>query len=139
MLLTLALVVLFCSIAVMFSQEIGNFFKKIFAIPGMKLLLPLIVVSLLVVYYEPWVFWGLLHIKTILHTMAATLANWLPFEAAALFLANVIILMGLSILPVLAINIWIKRKSFESFRYSFLTTTIIWIVVAVLLTVSYSY
>ncbi|KTC77035.1 hypothetical protein [Legionella brunensis] len=138
MLLTVALVVVCCAIVVMFSQEFANFFKRIFAIRGMKLLLPLILASTLVVYYDPWVSWGLLQTKRILHTAAATIANWLSFKEA-LIVANIIILMGLAVLPVAIANFWIKHKSFEPFRFAFITSMVIWLIVAILLTVNYSY
>ncbi|OCH96975.1 hypothetical protein A8135_04910 [Legionella jamestowniensis] len=138
MLLTIALVVFSCAILVFFSQEWANFLKKMFAIRGMKLLLPLFIVSLLVVYYEIWVSWGLLRIKWGLHYLAAIIESWLPITFA-LFIANLILLMGLAVLPVALANIWIKHKSFESFKYAFVTSMIIWLLVAILLTVSYSY
>ncbi|ASQ46823.1 hypothetical protein [Legionella clemsonensis] len=138
MLLTIALVVFSCAILVFFSQEWSNFLKKMFAIRGMKLLLPLFVVSLLVAYYEVWVSWGLLRIKWGLHYAAAILENWLPATFAPL-IANLILLMGLAVLPVALANFWIKHKRFEPFQYAFVTSMGIWLLVAILLTVSYSY
>ncbi|CEK09791.1 hypothetical protein [Legionella hackeliae] len=138
MLLTVALVVFCCAIMVFFSQEWSNFLKKIFAIRGMKLLLPLFVVSFLLVYYEAWVSWGLLTTKWCLHQAADWIASQLPFDFA-LPVANIILMMGLAVFPVVLANFWIKRKSFEPFQYAFVTSMNIWLLVAILLTVSYSY
>lgn len=137
--LVLSLVVLGCSIVVFFSQEFGNFFKKIFAVPGMKLLLPLILASAVVVDYNNWILWGLLLFKAFLHRFSTMLASWMPFHTGADIVANVLILAGFSILPVLAINFWVKKKTYRSFQYAYLTSTIIWLLVALLLTVSYNY
>jgi hypothetical protein len=137
--IVLSLIVVSCAIVVFFSQEFGKFFKKLFAIRGMKLFLPLVLASAIVVDYSNWVLWGLLRFKAFLHSMVATLASWLFFHAGATFVANVLVLAGFSILPVLAINSWVKKKTYHSFHYAYLTSTIIWLLIAVLLTVSYNY
>lgn len=138
MLLTVALVVVCCAIIVFFSEEWTNVFKKIFAIRGMKLLLPLFLVSMLVVYYDPWITWALLETKRFLHHIAEIITNKLNHRYA-LWVANVAILMGISVLPVFIANFWIKHKSFEAFRHAFFTSMMLWLLVAILLTVSYSY
>jgi hypothetical protein len=138
MLLTIALVVVGCAIMVLFSTEFANLFKKLFAIPAVKLCVPLILISSLVVSYEYWVTWGLWIAKWFLHNLAARLASLFPFTGN-LGIANIIILMFFSVLPVWALNFWIERKTFESFQYRFITSLIIWLLIAILLTVSYSY
>ena len=131
--LTIALVVLICSIVVMFSAEFGDFFKKIFSIPGMKLFLPLIFVTILVGYYEPWLLIGLIEVQRILVEVSEKLASWLPFQTGAVSTARVLLLMLLSLLPVFVLNLWLKRRTFHGFQYSYLTTTLIWLLVSVLL------
>lgn len=137
--LTIALVVLICSIVVMFSTEFGELIKKIFAIRGMKLFLPLFLATFLVVYYEPWVLLGLSKIQTMLSMLATKMITWLPFEAGANILANVVLLVAFSLLPVFALNAWSKRKNFQAFQYSYLTSTIIWLFVAVLIVLMFNY
>jgi len=67
MFLTLALVVLFSTILVFFSQEFAGLYRKFIAIPGIKLLLPLTIASCLVEYYEPYALWLLLQFKSGFH------------------------------------------------------------------------
>ncbi|WED42339.1 hypothetical protein [Legionella cardiaca] len=138
MLLTVALVVVGCAIVVLFSREFGNFFKKMFAIRGMKLFLPLILVSTLVVYYEYWISVGLLNIKWVLHRVASMIADWLPFTGA-LLVANILVLMLVSVLPVAFANFLNKRRHYEPLRYAFVISMVLWLLTAILLTVSYSY
>nr|HAT8712897.1 hypothetical protein [Legionella jordanis] len=138
MLLTIALVVLGCAIVVMFSAEFARGFKKLFNISGMKLLLPLIFASALVVYYEYWISWGLLITKWLLHQAAAYLSKLFPFMQG-IGVAEVLLLWMLSTVPVLALDFWMKKQTFEPFRYPFITSLIIWLLAAILLTVSYNY
>ncbi|WP_019216266.1 hypothetical protein [Legionella tunisiensis] len=76
----------------------------------MKLLLPLILATVLIVYYEQWVLWGLLHLQTILQCFTSLFVAWLPFQTGADILVKSLILFACSILPVLAINFWLKKK-----------------------------
>lgn len=133
----LSLIVVGCSIVVFFSQEFGNAFKKLFAIRGMKLLLPLILTTALIVYYEHWVLWGLLHFQTILQGCVTLFAGWLPFQTGASSVAKVLILFVSSILPVFALHVWLKKKTYQSFKHAYVTSTMIWLLVGILLIVSY--
>ncbi len=132
-LLTVALVVLICSIFVFFSKEFGNLIKRVFAIPGMKLFLPLILATIVVVNFDSWVFIALAKTQSFLLRVTTTLTNWLPFQHGASYIADTLLLTGLSILPVIAIRWRVKRKSYRPFQYSYLTSTVIWLIVIVLL------
>lgn len=133
--LTIALVVLICSIVVMFSSEFGDFFKKIFALPGMKLFLPLIFVTILVVYYESWFWIALTGVQRILVEVSEKLASWLPFQRGAVSTSRVLLLMILSLTPALVLDLWLKKRTFHGFQYSYLTTTLIWLLISVLLAI----
>lgn len=133
----LSLVVVGCAIVVFFSQEFGNAFKKLFAIRGMKLLLPLILATGLIVDYEHWVLWGLLHLQAILQGFVTLFAGWLPFQKGADSIAKILILFVSSILPVFAINVWLKKKTYHSFKHAYVISALIWLLVAILLIVSY--
>ncbi|ARG96728.1 hypothetical protein [Legionella micdadei] len=138
--LTVALVVLISSIVVFFSKEFGDLFKKLFAIPGMKLFLPLIFATGLVAYYESWVYLGLTKFQDVLLGLVEKLASWMPFRKGASDAVKILALMVFSFLPVMAIDFWIKKKkSYDSFRYAGLTITIVWLFLAVLLTINYRY
>jgi hypothetical protein len=130
---TIALVVFACAIVVFFSKEFGNSIKKIMSIPGMKLILPLLLVTYLLVFFEPEVLWCLTKLQAMLLLLTQNLASILPFENMANATANLLVLMSLALLPVLAVNIWYKRKTYYPLPYAGLIITLIWIFVAVLL------
>ncbi|MBA3537331.1 MAG: hypothetical protein H0T84_12115 [Tatlockia sp.] len=130
---TIALVVFACAIAVFFSKEFGNSIKKLMSIPGMKLLLPLFLVTFLLVYFEPEVLWCLTKLQAMILVLTQNIASILPFEKFANATAGLLVLMSLTFLPVLAINIWYKRKTYYPLPFAGLTITLIWIFVAVLL------
>lgn len=137
--LKVALVVLLSSIVVFFSKEFTDLFKKIVAIPGMKLLLPLLLATTLIVNFEPWIYMLLTHIQGFLRALSAKLTSWMPFQRGANYLANSLVLMSFTFLPVLSLQYWIKRKTYRSFSYIGLTITILWLFLAVLLSISPKY
>ena len=57
MLFTLAAVVFFAAIVTFFSQEFIGIFKKIFAIKGAKLILPLLLASWCIINFNYLVLW----------------------------------------------------------------------------------
>lgn len=135
MLMSLFWVVLLSSIVVFFASEWSDFFKKIFAIPGAKLLLPLIGFTTLIIAYKPWVVWGLIHLQANLQVFVTKLAKWLSFIPDNLLLVQIFVLMALTLLPMLAINTALERKKYISFKYTYIVGIAIWILVASLLVV----
>ena len=135
--LTIILVVVIGAIVVLFSQEFAELFKKLFTIYWVLLLLPLLLATAFIVYYEPWVYAALLSIQSFLLHLINLLASVLPFKMGANLVITVLLLVLLSCLPVLLINLWFKRKRHHNFEYSYLTSTIIWLITTVLLVVSY--
>ncbi len=138
MLVSIALIVLISSIVVFFAREFGELFKKIFKIPGLKLLLPLFVASTLLIVYEVFVHWLLLRLQKIVHQLIVKLATILPFEKGALFIARIILLFMIGSLPI-----WIEawsdfRKTYkEPHSGIYWIGMMLWIITAVLLTVAY--
>lgn len=139
MIFTLALLVFISAITVAFSKEFGGLFKKFFAIPGVKLILPLLIMTLLVIHFEPWVLWALLYIKFTLHSSIDWLAALLPFETGAKIIASVLLMMGITILPVIAFNAWIKYKTYQNYHHDWLLSLFIWLLLSTLLSVSLVY
>lgn len=133
---TLALVIIGFAIAVFFSQEFAKLFKKIFAVPGMRLVLPLFLLTTLIVYYEEIVFLGLSFIQSNFHAFSRKLAAMLPFNKAALALVKIFLLVIFSLIPVLGLTYWMRKKMHQPFNYSYLTSSLIWIFCAILLTIS---
>ena len=135
--LTLALVIAFSTIFILFSKEFGALFKKIFAVPGVKLFLPLITATLLVVFYEPWVYFVLLYTKRALHNLITLLAYYLPFETGATSLISIFVVMGITILPAYAMNVWSIRKTHLPFEHSKFLSAFLWLLVIILITIGF--
>lgn len=136
MLPTLALLVLFSAIIVFFSREFGALFKKLFAITGVPLCLPLVMASFLVVLYEPWIFIVLVAIKQWLHGLIWQVSSMLSYSYAANVTLTVMVLVSLTVLPVLALDAWSIRKTWQSFPYSRITSLVIWLFLAILLSIA---
>jgi len=136
MYITMVLVVLCTAIVVLFSQEFAGLFKKIFAIPGVKLLLPLAFASWVIETYENWGLWLLLWCKDGLHTLMHRLDVYLPTHVSSLSLAHIIHLFLLASLPACLLLALAKgRGRYEPWPCTYQVGAAIWIVAAVLLTV----
>lgn len=136
MLLTLALVVFFASILILFSDEFIKLFKKLFAVKGAKLFIPLFVASWLVSHYEFWVWWEMFYLRERLRYMLNFLVQIMPFQLGAKPIALIILLVFLSVVPVLIMEFLSRRKSYKGYQYPFVTSAIIWIFCVVLLMVA---
>jgi hypothetical protein len=136
---TLLVVVFGSAIFIFFSKEFGQFFKKIVAIPGVKLLLPLIVVTGLIVYFETLVLFALLYLKIALQNLVMLIEAILPFKTGAQSLVSIIILFGFTMLPIYALNYWSKRKTYEVFQHSLLLSIVIWLLLAIIFSVNLDY
>lgn len=134
--ITMSLVVLICSIVVFFSKEFANFIKKIMAVRGMKLLLPLTLATVLLVFYENEVSFCLKLIQMILLSFTNKAASMLPGGVLASYLVKIILLMALSLLPTLAISSWYKRKTYQNYKYAGIVMALTWILTAMLLTLT---
>lgn len=133
MLLTLAMVVLFASIAVFFSQEFIRTFKKIFAIKGVKLFLPLFLASWLIFTFDYWSLWCVYYYREILQAILIFLIQIMPFQQAAEPIALIILLTVISVLPVFLIDFFMRKKTFKGYKYPNVTSALILIVSSVIL------
>jgi hypothetical protein len=137
MMLTIAILVLVSSIFAFFADEFGRMFKKIYAVPGVKLLLPLLVASWLILFYEAFGLWLLLRTQKALYELTHLVAAVLPFESNALIFTHVLFLSCLGILPVLFFRWKARRKtSYLATPKTYWLGLILWIIAAILLTVS---
>ena len=137
MLLTIALTVLCGAVCIFFSQEFIRIHKKIMLIPGVKLLLPLVLASLLIEMYEEWGRWLLIRLQTVLHQMFYKLSTLLPFETGAIFFIRVMYLFILAGLPLWMYLLWAKQKGLrhpKPFNYGL--GLALWIAAVILLTVA---
>jgi hypothetical protein len=133
MYLTLALVVLFASIAVFFSQEFISVFKKLFAIKGVKLFLPLFLASWFVFTFDYWALWIVYYYREMLQICLTFLVSIMPFQEFAEQVSLVIFLWAISVLPVFIIDQVLRRKTYKGYQYPNVTSMIVFLVSAILL------
>ena len=129
----LALVVLLGAIIVLFSEEFIKSFKKLWAIKGAKLLLPLFAASWFVYTFDFWVLWVIFYLHKFLHDTLTFLITIMPFQHGAESVALVILLTFFSIVPVLIIDFFTRKKKYKGYQYPYITSTIIWIFCVALL------
>jgi hypothetical protein len=130
-LITLTLVVLATSIIVFFSQEFTQVFKKIFAIPGAKLFIPIVFASWLVFQYKYWIVWGLKYYRDVLREVLITLSQALSLNEILTKVLVIILLTCVSIIPVVVLEFYLHRKTYKSYPYPYLTSTVLWLVSAI--------
>lgn len=133
MLLTLALVVLVSSIVVFFSEEFIKAFKKIFAIKGVKLFLPLFAASWIIYNFSFWFLWAIFYTREILHDVLNFLIRIMPFQKGAESVALVFMLAFLSVVPTLFLDVWLRRKNFRGYQHPYALSSLIFILSVFLL------
>jgi hypothetical protein len=132
----MSFIVLCAAIVVLFSQEFASVFKKIFAIPGVKLFLPLFVVSLLVEYYQAMGIWFLLFYKDYLHIFLHYLVSVLPFAKGAITFVHILYLFVIACVPIWILYGWAwHKKRPKPWTHAYQLGFICWLTAAVLLTV----
>ncbi|CAM2771548.1 MULTISPECIES: hypothetical protein [Legionella] len=129
----LALVVLLGAIIVLFSEEFIKSFKKLWAIKGAKLLLPLFAASWFIYTFDFWFLWVIFYLSEFLHFILTFLIRLMPFQQGAKSVALVILLIFFSVVPVLIIDLFTRRKNYKGYQYPYITSTIIWILCVALL------
>ena len=134
---TLAIVVFCASIAAFFAQEFGRMFKKFFAIPGTKLLVPLVIASWIIEIYEEWGLWLLLRIQAWLHQFVHKLHALIPFEQGSLPFTKIVYLFFIASLPLLIAQLAsIKKWRRKRVPHTYWLGLVLWVIAAILLTLS---
>ncbi|HAU4159341.1 TPA: hypothetical protein ACPHXU_001642 [Legionella anisa] len=128
-----ALVVLFGVVMVLFSEEFSKSLKKLWAIKGARLLLPLFAASWFIYTFDFLFVWVIFYLSKFLHEILAFLIRLMPFQQGAESIALVILLTFFSVVPVLIIDFFTRKKTYKSYPYPYITSTLIWILCVVLL------
>lgn len=128
MLLTLALVVFAGAIFIFFSQEFMRTLKKIFAIKGAKLLLPLAIASWLVFNFDFWFLWIIYYTREVLQALFSPINWFIPVHWGSASLALVVFLTLIATVPIVIID-WIMRKrTYKTFPHPYFASTLIWLI-----------
>lgn len=119
-----------------FSDEFIELVKKLFAIPGVKLIVPLAFASWAVEYFEDWLIWMLLWSKEGIHWVLHRFAVHLPFNAGSISFIHSLCLFLVASLPLLLVyKIERRQQIYDPWPYTYLVVLMIWLTVAILLTV----
>src|SRR5690606_30294104 len=118
--------------------ESSGFIKKILKIPGLNLVLPLLGGTIIIVLIEPFVAWILFNMKNGLENFLSFFIARLPLGWASRYVANILLLTLLSLFPTLVLETYIKRRSYFPFRYGYVLSTVIWLVIAILLVLGFN-
>lgn len=132
MLVTFALVVFFAAIVIVFSQEFINLFKAVFAYKTTQILLPLLAASWLIYTYDYWILWGVYYYQLILSSTVLFLTQLLAPYSIKSSMIVIMVLTLISVLPVFILNIIWKKRTLRAYPYPYITSTLIWIISALL-------
>ncbi|STX29644.1 Uncharacterised protein [Legionella beliardensis] len=135
--LTLIGIIILASIIVFFSKEFGEFIEKLMDIRGVAIFLPLALASLVIIYYEAWILWGLLFVKIGLHSAASWLASILPFQSGQQGIATFILIYLITLIPITILFFQKKKKPFFYNPRLWIITALIWILLIITLTVGF--
>lgn len=133
--LTTIAVLTFCSlIFAFFSQEFFRFFKKIFSIPGVKLVLPLVMASALVELYQSPLHSCLIWLRLKVYKLLNALIHLLGVSEMKIMLTKIMILFAI---PIIAIffNKTLAHRPRHSWQLADSITLILWLIFVMLLTI----
>lgn len=133
MFMTLLLLILGAAILIFFSTEFAGMAKRILDLPGMKLCLPLVLISWLIERYAFWVLWGLLWLQKGLWDTQAYLSEVFSFSRFKMEMAQGSLLLLAAMIPFLLLRWLKKRKPYNPSNRIWFYSTLVWLVVAILL------
>lgn len=132
--ITLTLIIVGTAILGLFSQEFIHVFKRIFAIPGVKLFLPLLLVSFIVERYVLWGWKGLTLMQLGLFALKEHLHHLMPFDRGALFVTQVFILVILANTPIWITRYLTRKKPLsKAILWVYWFSAAVWIMSSILL------
>ena len=132
MLVTFALVVFSSAIVIVFSQEFTSLFKAVFAYKTTQILIPLFAASWLVYSYDYWILWGVYYCQQILSSTVLFFSELLSPYSIKSSMIVIVVLTLTSVLPVFILNIIWKKRTLRVYPYPYITSTMIWIISALL-------
>ncbi len=129
-----SLIVLCTAIIGFFSKEFIHFFTWLFSIPGVKVILPLLMVSLVVESDVLWSWWGLSSLHSLLTVVEQKLSYLLPFQSGVLFVSRVILLTVLACIPMWIAQFIARKNPISNSPYNARrVSAIVWVVSVILL------
>lgn len=129
-----AMIVLCTAIVGFFSKEFTHFFTWLFSIPGVKLIAPLLAVSLVVESYALWGWWSLSSIRLFLSHIEQHISHLLPFQSGVMLVSRVFLLTILACIPMWVAQFSARKKPLSNALYhAHRVSAAVWVVLAIVL------
>jgi len=134
MLLLLSMFVLFTAIVGFFSREIVDYLSRLFSISGVKIFLPIFLVSLVVETDAVWSWWGLSSFRMILSSTEQAIVQLMPFQTVGKALARISLLTLLGCLPLgIALVLTRKKPMAKAPYYAYRIGAFLWVLSVIVL------
>ena len=133
LMVTLAAIVVIAAIVCFFAQEFGRLFKSILAIKWMNVILPLAFASYLVCDFQVFFMQVIGDIRTFLLDLLQYIEMIFPVNSYVISIIVILYLTALSILPVVLLDIYHRKRTFKPYPYPYLTSTLLWITCSLLM------
>lgn len=111
---TFILIVISGAFTVIFSSYWFPSVKKFFSVPSIRVFLPLIGISWLVVVREAWVDWGFNVAAALFHYLIYSLNDVLPGFPGKIGYVKAVYIAGISLIPTF--YAWVIAKPFRPFK-----------------------
>ena len=136
---TIALIVLFASIFVMFNEELQSFAKKLFENKKLRLLFPLAIASLLVLYFEEELYRCLVAMRIFAYSLIYYIAKLMPFTIGNLIIEKALFLIVIAFLPIALAKLLDKISFLKRYNVVMICKDVnvfLWTIFALLVVVS---
>ena len=132
MYLTIILLILSSAVLIFFAREFAEAFRTVFAVPGVKLVLPLLLVTQLIFWIEPWFLFAIQSLCDFLLLLQQSLASFFLVSRITQFLTQAIVICLLTVLPVWILDAWSFRRTFKPFPYKPILAAMLWLMWVIL-------
>lgn len=133
---TIALLVLFAAVFVLFTAELQSFARKIISNNTCRFIFPLLFMSLLVLIFEEQVTYLLILIRISLYSVIYHLAKIIPFNTGQADFEKVLLLVVISFFPLLLARLLSENNFFQKYKITQYVThvsAILWLICGLLL------
>lgn len=128
------MIVMFTAIIGFFSKEFIHLFTRVSSIPGVKLVLPLLMVSLVVESYVLWGWWGLSSLRSVLSFLEHRLSYLIPFQTGVMMVARATLLTVLACIPMWVAKFLTRKKPMSRAQYyAGIVSAFFWVVSVIVL------
>lgn len=129
--LILTAVVVCSAIVAIFATEFTNIYKKLIKLPGVKLITPFFIASYIVISYKSWILWYLWQLRIILNNATFIYSSTHFYQK----IIAIGIIASFTLIPVIIIELLMKKRSYADFEYSYVLMSILWIIIAMFIVI----